>query len=595
MQPLDYIVFLIAAAVPLLAALLHFRLPTLPAYFAVGMLAGPHAFGVLDESAEARFAGDIGVLLLMFTIGLNFSFSELRAMRRHVFLFGGLQVAMTAAAVATLTVLAGGSWGLGLAIGGAAAMSSTAIISQILLEENIATTAHGRRALGALLFQDILVIPLIAFYSIGGMGEAAMAETGIVGVKIILAIAAVGVLGPWILPRWMNFIARTGKDELFVLNVMGVIALASWGAHLAGISHALGAFLAGILIADTLHRFRVERVIEPFRQLFLGFFFATIGAQVDPGAWAKNWHWVFLAAAGFIAVKTPACFFAARIAGAHRATSLRAGILLGGGGEFGFVLLSVGLGSGLIAPEVFQLLAPANLLAMLATPLVWPHSESLIHKLCPADWLASARRMTENLSKTQGLKNHVVICGYGRTGRAAAAVLKEVGADFVVMEDDYLTLRAHEGEARLIYGDSSREDSLMSARVGEAAALIVSFPSQVAAHMTVRRARMLNPRLVVIAKATHVAEAKVLAQAGATRVMVGAQESGFSMARLATAGLSVKGEGEEEGEGESLAPEIVRAAIQSARARENPHYHPHSHSQTDSHSQRDKDNGKETG
>ena len=566
MQPLDYIVFLIAAALPLLAALLHFRMPTLPAYFAVGILAGPHAFGVLGESEEARFAGDLGVTLLMFTIGLKFSFSELRAMRRHVFLFGGMQVGLTAAAVAGLTVLAGGGWGLGLAIGGAAAMSSTAIISQILLEENIATSAHGRRALGALLFQDILVIPLIAFYSIGGLGETAMAETGIVGAKIVLAVLAVGILGPWLLPRWMNFIARIGKDELFVLNVMGIIALASWATHLFGLSHALGAFLAGILIADTLHRFRVERVIEPFRQLFLGFFFVTIGAQIDPSALAENWPWIFLAAAGLIAVKTPATVFASIWAGAHRATSVRTGILLGGGGEFGFVLLSVGLGGGLIAPEVFQLLAPANLLAMLATPLAWSHAERVVHKLCPADWLASARRMTESLAATRGLKNHVVICGYGRTGRAAAAVLEEVGAEFVVMEDDYLTLQAHEKEARLIYGDSSREDSLQSARIAEAAALIISYPSQVSAHMTILRARQLNPQLVIIANARSAAEAAVLSQAGADRVMVGAQESGFSMARaaadlgLADGGIAATGE-------------AIRAVINRARHKQNPHYY----------------------
>ena len=562
MQPLDYIVFLLAAALPLLAALLHFRLPTLPAYFAVGILAGPGALGVMDESAEVQFAGDIGVTLLMFTIGLKFSVAELRAMRRHVFVFGGMQVALTAAAVALLTVLAGGGWGLGLAIGGAAAMSSTAIISQILLEQNIATDAHGRRALGALLFQDIIVIPLIAFYSIGGLGEAAMAETGIIGAKIVLAILAVGILGPWILPRWMNFIAGIGKDELFVLNVMAVIALASWATHFFGLSHALGAFLAGILIAETLHRFRVERVIEPFRQLFLGFFFVTIGVQIDPGALAKNWPWIFLAAAGLIVVKTPAAAFAARWAGAHPATSVRTGILLGGGGEFGFVLLSVGLGSGLIAPEVFQLLAPANLLAMLATPLAWPHSEWIVRKLCPADWMTSARRMTESLAATRGLKNHVVICGFGRTGRAVAAVLREIGAEHVVMEDDYLTLCAHEGEARLIYGDSSREDSLLSAGIGDASALIVSFPSQVSAHMTVRRARGLNPNLTIIAKATNVAEAKILASAGATRVMVGAQESGFSMARAATGAVP----------GKASALEI-RAVIQRARENQNPHYH----------------------
>ena len=567
MQPLDYIVFLIAAALPLLAALLHFRLPTLPAYFAVGILAGPHALEVLGESAEARFAGDIGVTLLMFTIGLKFSFRELRAMRRHVFLFGGMQVVFTAAAVALLTVLAGGGWALGLVIGGAAAMSSTAIISQILLEENIATTAHGRRALGALLFQDILVIPLIAFYSIGGVGESAMAETGIIGAKIILAIAAVGILGPWILPRWMNFIARIGKDELFVLNVMGIIALASWATHFFGLSHALGAFLAGILIAETLHRFRVERVIEPFRQLFLGFFFVTIGAQIDPGALAENWFWIFLAAFALIVVKTPASAFAARWAGAHPATSVRTGILLGGGGEFGFVLLSVGLGSGLIAPEVFQLLAPANLLAMLATPLAWPRAEWIVHKLCPADWLASARRMTESLTATRGLKNHVVICGYGRTGRAAAAVLEQIGAEHVVMEDDYLTLRAHKNESRMIYGDGSREESLLSARVGEAAALIVTYTEQVSAHMTVRRALALNPNLTVIAKAVNVGEARVLSRAGAARVMVGAQESGFSMARLAAdLGLAQSGR--------TMPPESVRAVIHRARERQNPYYQP---------------------
>lgn len=566
MQPLDYIVFLLAAALPLLAALLRFRLPTLPAYFAVGVLAGPHALGVLEESAEARFAGDIGVTLLMFTIGLKFSFAELLAMRRHVFLFGGMQVAFTAAAVAGLTILAGGGWGLGLAIGGAAAMSSTAIISQILLEENIATAAHGRRAMGALLFQDIIVIPLIAFYSIGGLGGDAMAETGIIGIKIALAVLAVGLLGPWLLPRWMNFIAGIGKDELFVLNVMGIIALASWATHFFGISHALGAFLAGILIAETLHRFRVERVIEPFRQLFLGFFFVTIGAQIDPGALAENWHWILLAALALIAVKTPASAFAARWAGAHPATSVRTGILLGGGGEFGFVLLSVGLASGLIAPEVFQLLAPANLLAMLATPLAWPQAERVVHKLCPADWLASARRMTENLTKTGGLKNHVIVCGFGRTGRAAAAVLEEIGAPYIVMEDDYLILSAHRDHPRLIYGDSSREDSLLSAGAATAAALIVSFPAPVSAHMTVRRARMLNPHLTVIAKAENVDEAGRLARAGAARVMVGAQESGFSMARLA-ADLGLHPDGA------PVPAESVRAVIHRARARQNPHYH----------------------
>ena len=531
----EFLLALLAGAVLLVALLRLAGLPTLPAYVLLGAAAGPHGFAVLPHSEAVSLAAEIGVALLMFTIGLKFSLSKLREFRRHVFLLGGLQFIATLIPAAVIALAFGLTWIEALVAGSVAALSSTAIASRLLIEKNEVATPHGGRAIGVLLFQDLAVIPLlIIIASWSSPGDLIWLDVGLAGIKIVLTLVVVLYFGPRILPRWFDWIADRRSDELFVLNLVLVIVLLSWLTHLFGLSLVLGAFLAGILIAETLHRFRVAEIVAPFRELFLGFFFVTIGALLSPADLMKNLGWILLAAAGLIVFKTALVAGLARVVGSHAATALKVGLLIGGAGEFGFVLLAEADRFNLINSELFQLLLPANILAMLAIPFLWSNANWLVERIISRDWLHRAADLHKLMVKSNRLRHHVVLCGFGRTGRMMASLFRAEGIKYIALEDDGdLIERAMLENLPALFGDARSVEVLQAAGAAQAAALVITHHHAPSAMATICAARTLNPKMPIIAKAFNAEEAEMLRAAGAADAIVEPHESGLTMASRA--------------------------------------------------------------
>ncbi len=523
------VIVLLLGSLLCIALLKVANMSALPAYFLVGLLAGPGGLHIMDSGATVSFAAEIGIILLLFTVGLQIDFGGLKSMRRFVFLLGGLQVGVTVIVVAALSRFFVDDFFVALLIGFIAMMSPTAVVSQILIEENSVSSPVGRRALGILLFQDFLTIPLIIVYSSGDIGASLWPAVPILTLKIGAVLLFIMTVGPKMARPWLDWVAARGDKELFVLNMVVLIAAAALVSGLLGLSYVLGPFLVGILIAETPHRPRVERMVEPFRHLFMGFFFVTIGMLIDPKAFAGNAGLIALLAAAMWAIKIPIVLFAVRAVGAMPATAWRTALLMGGGGPFGFVLLTVAMTSGVISDSLFQILVPANIIALAATPFVWSQSERLVKLLCRDDWKIDAKQDAAAEARTAHLSGHVIVCGFGATGQAVAGILRTQKPQFVALEHNYDILHSAVDSGEIIYGDACRPRSLAVAGIARAAVVNITFSAPAAA-AAVRAARAANAKIHIIAKAETARQAEELAAAGADQTLVESHQSGLSFA-----------------------------------------------------------------
>ena len=525
-DPLQIVVAILALAFALALVTDSLKLSTLPAYVVVGALIS--GSGTMPENELSDFAAEMGVTLLMFTVGLKFRLSAIFAMRKFTFALGGAQVAMTALLFGGVTALIGRPEEA-VVVGFVAAMSSTTIVANLLIESNETHSPSGRRAIGVLLFQDLAVIPLLIVFSVG---EASFAVLGIALIKIALVLAAAFLLGPRIMPRWFDWIAKKRSEELFSLNLLFVVVGSSWLTWVLGLSPALGAFLAGIFVSETWHRHRVEDIVSPFRRLFLGFFFITVGALIDLSYLAQNLHWALAATLIFYLCKAPLAALAAKMTGSHQATAWRAGFLLGGAGEFGFALMAVARESGALSEETFQFLLPVNLLAMMATSVVWLFREPLVRRLAPRDWEQDAVDVTKIAVASREKSGHVIVCGYGRTGQAIGAMLREIRIPYTALDDDFAIMQAASRyDENLIYGNASREECLLAAGIERAQALVVTYGGG-SGHDALVAAKQLAPAIPVYASTAHAQEAENFGATGADAALVAAHESAISLAKL---------------------------------------------------------------
>ena len=534
LSPFVFITLIVFSVLLAMAVLKILRLPTIPAYFLAGIFVGPSGINILQNSEAAHFAGELGIVLLLFTVGLKFNLSALFAIRNYVFILGTAQVVITALAFAIPAWFFVDSILIATLIGFVAAMSSTAIVSQMLLERNEVASPTGRRSIAVLLLQDIAVIPLIIIYSGTGSSDSLLTASLLLIGKTVVLFLFMFAVAPKIMRGGLNWSARYGDKELFVFSVIAAISLSSMLTGVFGLSYVLGAFIAGILIAETLHRYRVEQIIEPFRQLFLGFFFMTLGILIDAESLADNFWLILLLTIILLLVKFPIIYGCARLVKTYHITACRTSFLLSGTGEFGFVLLALAKQSDILSNELFQLLAPVNLLAMITVPLFWKKSEKIMRTWFPDDWQHDAERLKQSLASTQSLNNHIIICGFGRTGQAITGIMNTIGnLNFVAMDEDYVILDSAGNVEQLVYGSGDRSDSLLAAGIKRASVLIVTYSEPVSAVITVQNARRQNSSLYIIAKASTQQQAKALRSAGANQAMVEAHESGFMLTEQA--------------------------------------------------------------
>ena len=529
---LPVVLILLGCAVGVVMLFRRLQLPPILGYLIVGVAIGPRAAALVPETEAQRLLAEFGVVFLMFSVGLEFSLPQIMNMRRIVFGLGAAQVALVAALGACAAAAAGASWREGVIVGGVMAMSSTAIISRVLSERMQLHTEWGRHVMGVLLFQDLAVIPLVVLIPALALSTAAIASAvGVALAKAAVVLAIVLFLGQRLMRPLFDGVARLKSSEVFVLFVLLVTLGLAWITESAGLSLALGAFLAGMLISETEYRYQVEDYIKPFRDVLLGLFFVTIGMLLDPRALAAHWLAVAAVFAGLLVVKFALIYALARLFRAAKPTALRTSLALAPAGEFAFVLLALAETAGALDRTTLQVVLAATLLSMLAAPLILARMESIVLHVVESEWTQRAVALHSLAVKSMATRGHVILCGYGRTGQTLAQFLEREGIPVIALDSDPERVRqaAAAGDS-VVFGDASRREVLVAAALARASALVVSFADTPRALSILAHVRDLRPELPVIVRTFDDSDVGRLREAGAAEIVAEVVEGSLMLA-----------------------------------------------------------------
>lgn len=546
---LEVTLLLLTAAVLGVVAFRMLHLPPMLGYLAVGILIGPHALGLAEDNATTHILAEFGVVFLMFSIGLEFSLPKISSMRRHVFGLGMAQVLLTIAAVmafgwvvATLVPeLPNVGWQAAFAVGGALAMSSTAIISKLLTERLELESEHGRRIMSVLLFQDLALVPLLILVpALAHPPENLMATLAWAALKAVLVLVLLLFIGQRLIRGWFHIVVKQRSQELFMLNLLLITLGAAWITERAGLSLALGAFIAGMLISETEYKHQVEEDIKPFRDVLLGLFFITIGMLLNIRLVLEHWWLVLLLLIGPVLLKFGLIAALARLFGASPGVALRTGLGLAQAGEFGFVLLNQAGGLQLIDPLIIQLILASMVLSMLIAPFILEKSDAIVLKLSANEWMMQSLNLTQLAARTMDTQRHVIIAGFGRSGQSLARLLEEEGIAYFALDLDPERIQeAQAAGANVSYGDAARRESLVAAGIHRASALVVTYSNTASALKTLHFAHELAPALPVIVRSHDDTDLDKLRAAGAAEVVPEAIEGSLMLASHALLMLGI--------------------------------------------------------
>ena len=533
-QILYTVLALLAMSIASVIVLKRMNLPPVLAYLIVGIAVGPHAMGMVENEHTVHTLAEIGVVFLLFSIGLEFSFAQLVAMRNAVLGLGTTQVVLNTLVCMWVAHAMGISWAGAIVVGGAIALSSTAIVAKQLTEQLEMQSRHGRLALGALLFQDLAVVPFLVIIPI----LASSAETNLTVellfalAKAIAAFIIMGALGHWVLRPVFHTVAATHSAELFTLTVLFIALMAGGITHMLGLSAVMGAFLAGIMLGESEYRHQIEIDIRPFRDVFMGLFFITIGIQLDITALPDIWLQALMLLLVLVVGKGLLVMLIARIMGYENAVAARTALVLAQGGEFGFALLALALSSKLISTEDTQAILAAIIASMIIAPVLIRENGDIAKRLFGRSYLKQRHQRAKNIfHASRELDNHVIIIGYGRIGQNVASFLRQEGIEYVGLDLDPIVVReAYEAGERVYYGDATHVSMLRAAGVKRARAMIITSADTYTATRIIETARSRNELLPIIVRTVDELHLEELEQAGATRVVPEKLESSMMLA-----------------------------------------------------------------
>ena len=525
----DALVFL-AAAVLFAPLLRRLKFSLVLGYLAAGAMIGPHGLSMIDDVAETRDLAEIGVVFLLFAIGLELSFERLKVMRRLVFGLGTAQVLVTGTLIAGIAIGVGQTAGSAIVIGAALALSSTAFVLQLMTERGDLATRHGRAAFSTLLFQDLAVVPILVVVPLladdqGGL--SILTALGIVTLKAAIALAVIVIVGRQLLRPLYHVIASAGAPELFTAMTLLVVLGIGWATQMVGLSMALGAFLAGLLLSESEFRHQVEADIEPFRGILLGLFFMTVGMSIDIGLAFREIVTVLSYLGGLIVLKFVVMLAVAMAMRLPFAVALRTSALLAQGGEFAFVILGLAAASGVVPDATIDLLFLVVAVSMAATPaIVWAISR-----------LASRLEHTESLSMGADVEavaeidGHVVIAGFGRVGRTVARLLDAKLVPYIAVDTDAQRVRDGRRDGHAVYyGDASRPDVLKHLGGERARAVVLTMTTEgQAVDRTVGHLISRLPQIPIFARARDPMHARRLEELGAAGTVVETQEASLQL------------------------------------------------------------------
>jgi len=521
----DLLVILLVS-VPVAFVCLRLKLPLLVGLMLTGIAIGPYGLGLVAETEGIEVLAEIGVMLLLFTIGLEFSLRRLGEMKRLVLIGGGLQVGVTVAATAAIAVLFGRSINQSIFFGFLVALSSTAIVLKSYSERNEVDAPHGRAGVGILLFQDISIVLMILLVPVLGGQDIVSFTQILINLGGSLLALIVIVLAAWfILPRFLKRVVGLRSPEVFLLTAVLFLLGMSWVTSHFGLSLALGAFIAGMVLADTDYNHQVTAEILPFRDVFNSLFFVSIGMLLSLQALAQNIGWVAILVVCLIVGKALIVWAIVKILGFPQRIAVMTGVGIAQIGEFSFVLAKVGRSSDLLPDSDYQSFLAASIISMIATPFLIaaaPKIGYFIQSLL-SDGDAGEIENTKDeihLTSSGGLNQHVIIVGYGLNGRNLARVLRTVGVPYTILEANAVVVRqAKEKGEKINFGDATRREVLMHAGIENAWVLVLAMSDAAAARRTVSQARLMNEKLHIVVRTRYTAEITELLELGANEVI----------------------------------------------------------------------------
>lgn len=528
------LVVLVAAAAVAAGLCARMRIPTLLGYLLAGLMIGPSVGRLVQPGEALTFLAEIGVILLMFTVGLELSVAELWATRWRVLSAGGLQFTLAGVTFGGVAYSLGASASAAIVIGAAAAVSSTAICAKQLADQGEVTTRHGRISMAILLFQDITAAPLLAVLPLLADGTGAGAAILIEVARILAILGTVIWVGKPILYRSLAWVARRGHAEAFLLASIFLVLTTAWISHHLGISPALGAFIAGLVLGESDFRHRIEDDIRPFRDLMVGLFFITTGMQLNLGLITQSPLRVLFWLAVLVPGKMLVNGFALRLAKLSWLDAGRGAVILGHSGEFGLLLTSLGMSAGVVPTTIGQPMLLAIALSMAAAPLLIREHDRLTRLVFGAHRQRHPPQLEEmeGFDQSRRMQNHVLICGAGSLGRIVSKALWKAGIPHLLFDTRYEPfVQAKEMGLPVILGDASRIATLEAAGVERARAVVVTFHQHRSALRILSALRQRSPHLALLASARTEAAAEELATVENVSVFHEHVAAGLALAR----------------------------------------------------------------
>lgn len=528
---LDLVLILIASVA---AAFIFNRLrqPTIVGFMLAGVLIGPYGFGLIKDTKEIETLVEIGVMLLLFTIGLEFSLHRLLEMKRLVLLGGGLQVLLTTAVVTLAVYASGRALPQAVFFGFLFALSSTAIVLRSYVERAETDAPHGKAAIGILLFQDLSVVPMMLLIPVlGGQGGTSFLEIAWTLGSALLAIAAIVFAARFFVPFLMNQIVRLRSPEVFIIFVVLIGLGTAYLTSLFGLSLALGAFIAGLVLSESEYNHQITADILPLRDVFNSIFFVSIGMLLSLSNLLSELLFVLLLTVGLIVGKAIIVWAVVSFLGFSLRISAMAALGLAQIGEFSFIIALAGISQGILSPSDYQIFLGAAILSMMATPFfikASPRFGHLIQNLFASH--LSPIHETQERSEKSDLKNHVIIVGFGLNGQNLAKGLRRAETPYLVVElNPEIVRAARQNGEKVIYGDATRREILHHSGVKDAQVLVVAISDPTATRHIVGFARQMNPDLHIIVRTRYVAEVAELIRLGADDVIPEEFETGVEI------------------------------------------------------------------
>ena len=525
---MDLMIALVCVVVLVIALLYigqRFRLPSVVSFLIIGMLVGPFGFALITDQSLINTIGEIGIVLLLFTIGLEFSFQTLLRSWRAVIIGGTVQICTTIVAITLITLAFQMPFNEALIFGFVVSLSSTAIVMKVLQEKGEVDTIQGRTLFGILIFQDLAIIPMMLVLPLlsGSGGGLNLSSLPFQITKIALIILVIIVLGYWVIPRLLFKVAKERSRELFLFTIAGICVIIAWLTSEAGLSFTLGAFIGGLIIGESDYNIDALGHIIPFRDVFAAIFFLSIGMLLNTATVLNNFGYVALIILSIFCVKILTGAFSTAVLGMPTRVCVFCGLALAQIGEFSFVLAKSGLDAGIIQASAYQLFLAGAIVTMAITPFTMgasPKVVDLLYRLFPTR-IARGTVSPEEIAPEEGLSNHIIIAGYGITGKSVARAATLAGIPYMVIELNPEIIRQERSQYRpnFIFGDAVQEEVLEHAGIRHARTLVVAVSEEEAIPRIIHTARQLAPGVHILARTRHVRNAQHLLDLGADEVI----------------------------------------------------------------------------